>query len=188
MLSLLIGCMKFVFPKLFVAIFVSRIWDLCMRLICWGNMSKITEGPVLRSIFLSNWELGFFHFLEIVTSWLVASAAQKIPVQPGWYLPQPKKTGFFRQVMELEIQMKNRGITLRPGLMAGSVIWWHSLQSQPYFGNAHSSEAFLIVPQGAHILKISSLWQGGNQVQPRISPHLQVLPIVKLNDNIILWT
>jgi hypothetical protein len=90
--------------------------------------------------------------------------------------------------MELEIQMKNRGITLRPGLMAGSVIWWHSLQSQPYFGNAHSSEAFLIVPQGAHILKISSLWQGGNQVQPRISPHLQVLPIVKLNDNIILWT
>jgi hypothetical protein len=25
MLSLLIGCMKFVFPKLFVAIFVSRI-------------------------------------------------------------------------------------------------------------------------------------------------------------------
>ncbi len=35
--------------KLFVPIFVSRIWDLCLRLICWGNMSKITEGSVLRS-------------------------------------------------------------------------------------------------------------------------------------------
>jgi hypothetical protein len=32
-------------------------------------------------------ELGFFHFFEIVTGWLVPSAGQKIPVQPGWYLP-----------------------------------------------------------------------------------------------------
>jgi len=39
-------------------------------------------------------ELGFFfHFLEIVTDWLVPSAGQKIiPVQPGWYLPPLKKT------------------------------------------------------------------------------------------------
>ncbi len=29
-------------------------------------------------------ELGFFHFFEIVTGWLVpSSAGQKIPVQPG---------------------------------------------------------------------------------------------------------
>jgi hypothetical protein len=38
-------------------------------------------------LFLSKAELGFFHFLEIVTSWLVPSIGQKIPVQPSWYLP-----------------------------------------------------------------------------------------------------
>jgi hypothetical protein len=34
--------------------------------------------------------LGFFHFSEIVIGWLVSSAGQKIPVQPGWYLPPQK--------------------------------------------------------------------------------------------------
>jgi hypothetical protein len=34
--------------------------------------------------------LGFFHFLEIVTGWLVPSAGQKIPVQAGSYLPPQK--------------------------------------------------------------------------------------------------
>jgi hypothetical protein len=34
--------------------------------------------------------MGFFHFLEIVTGWLVSSAGEKIPVQPGWYLPLQK--------------------------------------------------------------------------------------------------
>jgi len=34
--------------------------------------------------------VGFFHFLEIVTSWLVPSAGQKIPVQPGCYLSPQK--------------------------------------------------------------------------------------------------
>jgi hypothetical protein len=41
-------------------------------------------------LFLCKAELGFFHFLEIMTSWLVPSARQKIPVQPGWNLP-PRK-------------------------------------------------------------------------------------------------
>jgi len=41
-------------------------------------------------LFLRKAELGFFHFLEIVTGWLVPSAGQKIPVQPGWYLPPQK--------------------------------------------------------------------------------------------------
>jgi hypothetical protein len=42
-------------------------------------------------LFLCKAELGFFHFLEIVTGWLLPSAAgQKIPVQPGWYLPPQK--------------------------------------------------------------------------------------------------
>jgi hypothetical protein len=41
-----------------------------------------TQVLVLRKA-----ELGFLHFLEIVTGWLVPSAGHKIPVQPGWYLP-----------------------------------------------------------------------------------------------------
>jgi hypothetical protein len=41
-------------------------------------------------LFLLKAELGFFHFLEIVTGWLVPSAGRKIPVQPGWYLPAQK--------------------------------------------------------------------------------------------------
>jgi len=32
-------------------------------------------------------ELKFFHFLEIVTGWLVPSTGEKIPVLPGWFLP-----------------------------------------------------------------------------------------------------
>ncbi len=75
-------------------------------------------------LFLRKAELGFFHCLEIVTGWLVPSAGQKIPVQPGWYLPLARrsqyslagtfdckrshllKTGFFREVRELKIQGK----------------------------------------------------------------------------------
>jgi hypothetical protein len=34
--------------------------------------------------------LGFFHFLEIVTGWLVPSAGHNILAQPGWYLPPQK--------------------------------------------------------------------------------------------------
>jgi hypothetical protein len=34
--------------------------------------------------------VGFFHFLEIVTGWLVPSAGQKITLQPGCYLPPQK--------------------------------------------------------------------------------------------------
>jgi hypothetical protein len=41
-------------------------------------------------LFLPQAELGFFHFLEIVTGWLVPSAGLKIPLQPGWYLPPQK--------------------------------------------------------------------------------------------------
>jgi hypothetical protein len=41
-------------------------------------------------LFLRKAQLGFFHFLEIVTCWLLLSASQKIPVQPGGYLPPHK--------------------------------------------------------------------------------------------------
>jgi len=36
-------------------------------------------------LFLGEAELGLFHFLEKVTGWLVPSAGQKVPVQPGTF-------------------------------------------------------------------------------------------------------
>jgi hypothetical protein len=61
--------------------------------------------------------LGFFHFLEIVTCWLVPSAGQKIPVQHDWYLPPQKiplaENRFLQQARELKIQRKNQGSALR---------------------------------------------------------------------------
>jgi hypothetical protein len=41
-------------------------------------------------LFLRKAELGFFHFLEIVTGWPVPSDGQKIPVKRGWYLSPQK--------------------------------------------------------------------------------------------------
>jgi len=41
-----------------------------------------------------------------VTSWLVPSAGQKIPVQPGCRRSGLLKTVFFRQVRELKMQRK----------------------------------------------------------------------------------
>jgi hypothetical protein len=41
-------------------------------------------------LFLCKAELGFFHLKKIVTGWLVPSTGQKIPAQPGWYLPSQK--------------------------------------------------------------------------------------------------
>jgi hypothetical protein len=53
-------------------------------------------------LFQSTAELGFFHFLEIVTGWLVPSAGtfhrRRSPLL---------KTGFSRQIRELKLQMKN---------------------------------------------------------------------------------
>jgi len=40
--------------------------------------------------FLCKAELGFFHVLQIVTAWLIPSSGQKIPIQPGWYIPPQK--------------------------------------------------------------------------------------------------
>ncbi len=75
--------------------------------ICTGEASEHRPFPDLRSVPKAGTpreqvKLGFFHFLEIVTSWLVPSAGQKILVQPSWYLPRSRsrllKTGLFRQV------------------------------------------------------------------------------------------
>jgi hypothetical protein len=48
------------------------------------------ERACTQVLFLQKTELGFFHFSEIVTGWLVPSTGQKIPVQPGWCLPPQK--------------------------------------------------------------------------------------------------
>jgi hypothetical protein len=49
------------------------------------------EGRACTQVlFLRKSELGFFHFLEIVTGRLVPSDGQKILVYPGWYLPPQK--------------------------------------------------------------------------------------------------
>ncbi len=47
-------------------------------------------GACTQVLSLCRAELNFFHFLEIMTGWLVGSAGQKIPVLPGWYLPPQK--------------------------------------------------------------------------------------------------
>jgi hypothetical protein len=48
-------------------------------------------------LFLGKAELGFFHFLEIVTGWLVPSGGQKVLVQPGGYLPSQKIWDFTQE-------------------------------------------------------------------------------------------
>jgi hypothetical protein len=59
--------------------------DLCLRPVSQGNRSKVTEGTVLRS------------FSSVKQSWVFFSPfrnsdrlGQKIPVQPGLYLPLQK--------------------------------------------------------------------------------------------------
>ncbi len=69
-------------------------------------------------LFLCKAELGFFHFLEIVTGWLVVPyAGRKIPVQRGLYLPPQKvslaENRFLRQVREPKIQRTNPFSALR---------------------------------------------------------------------------
>jgi hypothetical protein len=53
---------------------------------------KITKGPVPRSFSISSikqsWD--FFHFLEIVTGWLVPSAGEKIPLDESRFLRASK--------------------------------------------------------------------------------------------------
>jgi hypothetical protein len=44
----------------------------------------------VKALFLCKAEQGIFHFLENVTGWLVPSATQKFPVQPGWYISLQK--------------------------------------------------------------------------------------------------
>jgi len=79
---------------------------------------KNHERDCTQLPFLRNAELRCFHFLEIVTGWLVPSAGKKIPEQPGWYLPPQKiplaENRFLQAgVRELKIRRKNPGSALR---------------------------------------------------------------------------
>jgi hypothetical protein len=65
-----------------IKFFIGFMW-VFEKLTCW-------KRACTQALFLSKAELGFFHFLEIVTGWLVPSIGQKIPVQPSWYLPPQK--------------------------------------------------------------------------------------------------
>jgi hypothetical protein len=85
--------------KAWVQALPSVIWDLCLirDLRFVPNASRPREQvenhgrACTQVLFQRKAKLEFFHFLEIVTGWLVPSAGQKIPVQPSWYLP-PQKT------------------------------------------------------------------------------------------------
>jgi hypothetical protein len=52
----------------------------------WARISNQGRACT-HALFLLKAALGFFHFLEIVTGWLVPSAGENIPVDPGWYIP-----------------------------------------------------------------------------------------------------
>jgi hypothetical protein len=96
-----------------------------------GNRLKIMEGPTLRSFSYVKQSLGFFHFLEIVTVWLVRSTGQKIPIQPGWYLPLQKIPLAENRFLQAGIGAKNTKEKIqavlygqRTGLKPDSV-WTH---------------------------------------------------------------
>ncbi len=84
-------------------------------------------------LFLCKAELGFFHFLEIVTCWLLPSAGQKIPVVLAGTCHRRRsrllKTGFFGQVRELKIQRKNPGSGLRKLKMPHGIL--HRISATP---------------------------------------------------------
>jgi hypothetical protein len=60
---------------------------MAVRDFCIGEQPEYRPFRDLRSVLeASKGELGFFHFLEIVTGWLVPSVGQKIQVQSALYL------------------------------------------------------------------------------------------------------
>ncbi len=74
------------YPTCLVPMYRRRAW--VQRLIFgWGQRLREqieNHGRAYTQVlFLLKAKLGFFHFLAIVTGWLVPSADQKIPVQPG---------------------------------------------------------------------------------------------------------
>jgi hypothetical protein len=77
---------------------------------------KNHERAYNQVLFLCKAELGFFHFLEIVTGWLVRSVVRRSQYSLAGTFRRRRpcllKTGAFRQVRELKIQRKNPGSAL----------------------------------------------------------------------------
>ncbi len=83
--------LNFVLLKTLGRIFVThggiRFISACAMVF---GIFKYRRRACSHALFLRKAERRFLHFLEIVTSWLVSSVGQKIPVQLGWYLPLQK--------------------------------------------------------------------------------------------------
>jgi hypothetical protein len=61
----------------------EKLLLLLLLLLLYLTLYWNRRRPSTQVLFLHEAELGFFHFLEIVTGWLVPSAGQKSPVEPG---------------------------------------------------------------------------------------------------------
>jgi hypothetical protein len=73
---------------------------------------KYRRSACTHILFLWKAELGFLHFLEIVTGWyLLWVRRSQYSLAGTFYCKRSRllKTGFFRQVRELKIQKKNSG-------------------------------------------------------------------------------
>ncbi len=68
-------------------------------------------------------ELGFFHFLETVTGWLVPSAVQKNPVQAGQYLPLQKIPLAGNRFLEASKRAENTKEKSRQCFGGGGLKW-----------------------------------------------------------------
>jgi hypothetical protein len=64
-------------------------------------------------------ELGFFHFLEIVTGWLGPSLRQKTPIQPDWYIPAQKISLAENRFLQAGKRAENTKEKSRQCLMCG---------------------------------------------------------------------
>jgi hypothetical protein len=105
-------------------------------------------------LFLCKAELGLFHFLEIMTGWLVPSAGQKITIEPG--RSRSLKTGFFRQVRELEIQKKNPSSALLKSIIL-SYIDNHQIKQHQYHFLIVKQPTFVINPNMRLVSSISRI-------------------------------
>lgn len=68
----------------------SQLFDEHVSHNCDINFILYRRRACTQVLFLWKAKLRFFHFLEIVTWWLIPSTSLKIPIQPSQYLPIQK--------------------------------------------------------------------------------------------------
>ncbi len=111
-------------------------------------------------LFLRKAELGFFHFLEVVTSWLVPSARQKIQVQPGWYLKPEKiplaENRFLQAGAGAENTKEISRQCFKCGEISFSTIWIFKKIVQPYLFQLNTGRSFLMYLEGILYLLFST--------------------------------